>query len=70
MLLIPTVCFLLLAFWPGAFGQGTGGFSLSPFTAAYQGFVVTALGQLVGGRSIARSSGTSAPGSDDSDAAQ
>jgi iron(III) transport system permease protein len=44
LLLIPTVCFLLLAFWPGAFGQGTGGFSLSPFSAAYQGFVVTALG--------------------------
>jgi iron(III) transport system permease protein len=44
LLLIPTVCFLVLAFWPGAFGQGTGGFSLSPFGAAYQGFVVTALG--------------------------
>jgi len=44
LLLIPTGCFLVLAFIPGAFGQGTGGFSLSPFTAAYQGFVVTALG--------------------------
>jgi iron(III) transport system permease protein len=43
LLLIPTVCFLLLAVLPAAFGQGTGGFSLAPFAAAYQGFVVTAL---------------------------
>ena len=43
LLLIPTACFLLLAFYPGAFGQGAGGFSLSPFRSAYQGYVVTAL---------------------------
>jgi iron(III) transport system permease protein len=43
LLLIPTACFLLLAFFPGAFGQGTGGFSLAPFRSAYQGYVVTAL---------------------------
>jgi iron(III) transport system permease protein len=44
LLLIPTVCFLLLAFAPSLFGQGTGGVSLAPFRAAYQGYVVTALG--------------------------
>ena len=43
LLLIPTVCFLVLAFFPGAFGQGAGGFSLAPFRSAYQGYVVTAL---------------------------
>jgi iron(III) transport system permease protein len=43
LLLIPTVCFLVLAFWPGAFGQGTGGFSLAPFRTAYQGYVITGL---------------------------
>jgi iron(III) transport system permease protein len=43
LLLIPTAFFLLLAFYPGAFGQGTGGFSLAPFRTAYQGYVVTAL---------------------------
>jgi iron(III) transport system permease protein len=43
LLLIPTGCFLVLAFFPGAFGQGTGGFSLAPFRTAYQGYVVTAL---------------------------
>ena len=32
-----------MAFFPGAFGQGTGGFSLAPFRSAYQGYVVTAL---------------------------
>ena len=44
LLLIPTVCFLLLAFAPSLFGQGTGGISVAPFRAAYQGYVVTALG--------------------------
>lgn len=43
LLLIPTVCFLLLAVLPGAFGQGKGGPSVAPFAAAYQGFAVTAL---------------------------
>ncbi|HEX8006152.1 MAG TPA: hypothetical protein VF482_06965 [Trebonia sp.] len=43
LLLIPTVCFLLLAFLPAAFGQGTGGLTVAPFRAAYQGFVITAL---------------------------
>ena len=43
LLLIPTACFLLLAFLPGTFGQGAGGLSLAPFRTAYQGYVVTAL---------------------------
>jgi iron(III) transport system permease protein len=43
LLLIPTACFLLLAFLPAAFGQGTGGISLAPFRTAYQGYVITAL---------------------------
>ena len=44
LLLIPTACFLLLAFVPAAFGQGTGGIGLAPFRTAYQGYVITALG--------------------------
>jgi iron(III) transport system permease protein len=44
LLLIPTACFLLLAFLPAAFGQGTGGITVAPFRTAYQGFVLTALG--------------------------
>jgi iron(III) transport system permease protein len=43
LLLIPTACFLLLAFVPAAFGQGSGGIGLAPFRTAYQGYVVTAL---------------------------
>lgn len=43
LLLIPTACFLLLPFFPSAFGQGTGGIGLAPFRTAYQGFVITAL---------------------------
>jgi iron(III) transport system permease protein len=43
VLLIPTVCFLLLAFFPGAFGVGAGGFSLASFRTAYQSYVFTAL---------------------------
>lgn len=43
LLLVPTACFLLLAFLPAAFGQGTGGISLAPFRTAYQGYVITAL---------------------------
>ena len=43
LLLVPTACFLLLAFLPAAFGQGTGGLSLAPFRTAYQGYVITAL---------------------------
>jgi iron(III) transport system permease protein len=44
VLLIPTVCFLLLAFVPDAFGTGAraGGF-LAVFATAYQGYVMTAL---------------------------
>jgi len=44
LLLIPAACFLLLAFLPSAFGQGGGGVTVAPFRAAYQGFVMTALG--------------------------
>jgi iron(III) transport system permease protein len=43
LLLVPTACFLLLPFIPSAFGQGTGGFGLTPFRTAYQGYVLTAL---------------------------
>jgi iron(III) transport system permease protein len=43
LLLIPTACFLLLAFLPAVFGQGTGGLTVAPFRTAYQGYVITAL---------------------------
>ena len=43
LLLVPTVCFLLLPFFPSAFGQSTAGIGFAPFRTAYQGYVVTAL---------------------------
>ena len=43
LLLVPTACFLLLPFFPSAFGQGPGGVGFAPFRTAYQGYVITAL---------------------------
>lgn len=43
ILLIPTVCFLALAFFPSAFGQGARNFTVAPFRQGYQSYVLTAL---------------------------
>lgn len=43
LLLIPTACFLLLSFFPSAFGQDVSIGTSSPFHDAYQGYVITAL---------------------------
>jgi len=43
VLLVPTVCFLALAFFPSAFGQSLSNFTLTPFRTGYQSYVVRAL---------------------------
>ena len=44
LLVFPLASFLLVAFWPGLFGQGSGGFSLGAFRQALTGYAVQALG--------------------------
>ncbi|MCU1492730.1 MAG: hypothetical protein JWO62_494 [Acidimicrobiaceae bacterium] len=43
VLLVPTICFLGLAFFPAAFGQGSSNFTVGPFRDGYQGYVLRAL---------------------------
>jgi iron(III) transport system permease protein len=43
VLLVPTVCFLALSFFPAAFGQGGTDFTVAPFRDGYQGYVLKAL---------------------------
>jgi iron(III) transport system permease protein len=43
VLLIPTVCFLAIAFFPSAFGQGGANVTLTAFRDGYQSYVLRAL---------------------------
>lgn len=43
LLVFPLASFLLLAWWPGLFGEGSGGFTLHAFGEALSGYAVQAL---------------------------